>query len=263
MSTLRMLLAGFAGVTVLALLAACADAATPEAGPAQPSLAGTSWILATVVAGGEQTDAVDSNGSLNFVADGSMAGSTGCNRFMGTWSVANGALRLEPGGQTLRACPDRLQAQEAAVLAALTATAGYAVDDKTLTLSDEAGEVVATYTAAAAGLSGTAWSATGVNNGDEAVVSDALTPELTLQFTADGAVEGFGGCTGFTGRYTTDGAGIGISELAADGCADAQRQAAQETYLAALAAATTFRIDGTTLELRDDTGALQVGLMSQ
>ena len=59
--------------------------------------------------------------------------------------------------------------------------------------------------------------------------------------------------------FTTEGDTLEIGPLATTRKACAEDVNAQETaYLAALEASTTFTIRGTTLELRDDDGALQV-----
>lgn len=66
-----------------------------------------------------------------------ISGSTGCNRFMGTFAPGEGsALKLDPNGMTLMACPDRAMQQESAFLAALRSTTGYRVEGAKLELLD-------------------------------------------------------------------------------------------------------------------------------
>lgn len=250
-------LPGIVGLVLLAVLTACADSEGAGGSDAPPApLEDTSWILTQVSLDGELTPAVDSSGSLNLAADGTMFGSTGCNRFSGTWTAAGGALTLQTGPMTLMACPADLQAQELAVLAGLAATSSYTVDGETLTLSDAGDNVVATYTAAVTDLAGTAWQATGINNGAGAVVTTQTTAALTLRFGDDGTVSGFDGCGDFTGAYTADDPALSFSALQP---APACESAEQAQYLAALDAVTAYRVDGDRLELRDDAGALQAG----
>lgn len=243
-------------VAVLMSLAACADPAGPG-GPSQPSLTGTSWILAEVSIDGELNPAVDRTASLTFGSDDAMFGSTGCNQFSGTWAADGDSLSLEVGPMTLMACLEEpRQAQETAVIAALSETAAYAVSGETLTLTGEGGDPLATYSAAVSDLAGTSWQATGVNNGAGAVVSTTTTNQLTLVFGNDGTASGFAGCASFTGVYTADEQHIAITSLQPEQeCASAE----QDQYLAALGAATTYRVNGDRLELRDDAGALQAG----
>lgn len=246
------------GVIAITVLASCAEAAPPAAPPsAPPSLTGTSWILTEVALDGALVAALDSSGSLTF-ADDTFSGSTGCNRFNGTWSADGEALVLTPGGMTLMGCPGDLGAQESAVVSALNATASYLVAADALTLLDSSGSALANYTASVSDLTMTSWRATGVNNGAGAVVTTDATPNQTLQFGENAEVSGFGGCSSFTGTYTAADGAISISALSPDPC----ESAAQDEYLVALQAATVFSIDGDRLELRDGTAALQAGFVA-
>jgi heat shock protein HslJ len=248
------LLPAAVGLLTVALLMACSQTVEPT-GPAP--LAGSSWILTGVAIDGVVRPSLDDSASLTFAPDGRLAGSTGCNRFTGTWSQEANRLTLTPGATTLMACSDESGRQETAVLAALDATDRYRSDGRTLVLLDPAGAVLAQYRPAPVELTGTDWRATGVNNGRGGVVSTTGTEELSLAFGSDGTATGFDGCGRFTGRFTTEGARISIEALSAARCGDAR----QESYLAALQHATTWRVDGNRLELRDDAGALQVGLV--
>lgn len=260
---MRPLRAVFVGIALLVALSACGNSSDSGSGEPQPTLAGSSWILTEVAIEGTMTAAVDSSGSLNFDADGSMYGSTGCNRFSGTWTAEGNDLTLQTGPMTLMGCPPELQSQELAVLAALTTTQGYTIADDVLTLTGADDLVLASYKAAVTDVADTSWTATGVNNGAGGVVTTANTSALTLTFTGDGAVSGFGGCTDFTGSYTVDGAAITITGLQPkQPCTDSALAPQQDEYLAALAAATNFSIDGTRLDLRDESGALQAGFSS-
>ncbi len=248
-----MLLPLVGGLVTVALLAACSQ----TVGPAAPeALAGSSWILTDVAIDGALLPAIDDSASLSFGADGAVAGSTGCNRFTGTWQADADRLTITPGATTLRGCPGELGTQEAGVLAALGATHAYRGGGQTLELLDSQGAAVARYRTAAVELAGTAWRATGVNNGRGGVESAAGTDDLTLEFAADATVSGFDGCGVFTGTFTTEGDRIAIKAEAGAACADPW----QQPYLAALGSATTWRVDGNRLELRDGGGALQVGL---
>ncbi len=100
----------------------------PKADAASPPLEGTVWTL--VELGGKPP--VDGPGArtaelaLDSETHG-IAGSTGCNRFMGTYALADGKLSLLPGGMTMMACPEDVMAQEQAFLAALRSATGYRI----------------------------------------------------------------------------------------------------------------------------------------
>jgi putative lipoprotein len=58
-----------------------------------------------------------------------IGGSTGCNRFMGAYAPGEGsALKLDPNGMTMMACPEPATRQETAFLAALRATTAYRIE---------------------------------------------------------------------------------------------------------------------------------------
>ena len=79
----------------------------------------------------------------------SIAGSTGCNRFAGSFTLADGdgALHLNPGAMTMMACQDEAMRQEQAFVEALKATTGYRLADGGLELLDGDGRVLARFAA--------------------------------------------------------------------------------------------------------------------
>lgn len=257
-SRTRLALAALPAVALIA--AGCSGGDTAEAAP----LAGSSWSLATYTSdGGASTPAVaGSDGApLTFAPDGTLAGSTGCNRFTGTYEQDGSSLSITLGGVTQMACQGDLAVQETAVLAALPQVASFDAADGLLLTSDK-GDVLLTYTAGITDLAGTTWQATGINNGAEAVVSDDTTSGVTISFGDDGTVSGSGGCNTFTGSYsTTDDGQIEFGAIASTlmACDDALMKTEQQ-FFAALDQAATFTVEGTTLNLRDADGATQVNL---
>ena len=226
-----------------------------------PDLSGSSWLLGAYVdsAGSSVTSVAPDGAPLAFGADGELSGSTGCNRFGGTYTQDGTSLTIELGPMTLMACPGELGDQESAVVAALPQVASFTVDGD-LELKSEAGDVLLTYTPGMTELAGTSWQATGVNNGNEAVVSSAATESITATFGEDGTMTGFGGCNSYNATYTLGGQGdITIGPVAATkkACPEEVMQAEQE-YFAALGAVATYSIDGTSLNFRDAQGATQV-----
>ena len=103
--------------------------------------------------------------------------------------------------------------------------------------------------------------ATGINNGKSGVQSLLAGTTVTATFTEDGTVTGSSGCNRFSGAYERDGNAIKIGPLAGTRmmCTEPAGIMEQEShYLKALENASTFNVEGKTLELRDAQAALQV-----
>ena len=76
---------------------------------------------------------------------------------------------------------------------------------------------------------------------------------MTLEFGGAGEVNGSSGCNTFFGSYSVSASDIAISQLSSTSllCAEPEGIMEQEAaYVAALQSATTYRIDGNSLELR-------------
>jgi heat shock protein HslJ len=109
--------------SLLLLNASGATLATLAPQPQPQTLAGTAWqvdaynngreAVVSVVAGTQLT--------LDFLADGGLRGSGGCNNFNGRFTVTDGKLSIGQVASTRMACmqPEGSMAQEAAFLAAL------------------------------------------------------------------------------------------------------------------------------------------------
>jgi heat shock protein HslJ len=250
----------------LTMLGACAsgDAAGPAgSGASVPQLAGTSWNLASYAAADRaQTPAVTepSVGTLAFLAGGELAGSTGCNRFTGGYEQSGAELSITPGAMTAMACLGPAGEQETAVIAALGKVATAAVASDNLVLKEAQGVELLTYAAGLAGLEGTSWTATGINNGKQAVVSDATTSAVTATFGPEQVLTGFGGCNSYTATWTAtppDGLTIGPVGSQFRACEPAVMDT-ESQYFAALAKVTTYHLEGNHLTLHDSDGATQV-----
>jgi heat shock protein HslJ len=253
-----------AAALALTLLSACAsgDGAPAAPGASVPILAGTSWNLVSYAgADGTQTPAVSepSVGTVTFLVGGELFGSTGCNRFTGTYEQSGADLSITTGAMTEMACPGPAGEQETAVIAALARVAAAAVASDRLVLKDSQGAELLTYAPGLAGLEGTSWTATGINNGKQAVVSDATTSAITAEFGPDDALTGFGGCNNYSSTWTTtppDGLTIGPVGAQPTACEQAVMDTEQQ-YFAALAKVTTYQLEADQLTLRDADGATQ------
>jgi heat shock protein HslJ len=194
--------------------------------------------------------------------DGRAAGSDGCNRYGTSFNAADGKLELAPHRMsTQMACPEPERQLAAAFNRVLDEVRGYRIEAGSLLLLNAGGATLATLAPQPSTLAGTAWRVTGVNNGKQAVVGVITGTELTLQFLADGKLQGSGGCNRFNGSFSEEGKSLRIGRLASTrmACAEPEGRMTQEAQLlAALESAASARREGDKLELRTATGALAV-----
>jgi heat shock protein HslJ len=148
-------------------------------------------------------------------------------------------------------------------LAALTAARAYSIAGGTLKLRGKSGLTLATFAVQSQSLAGTRWVVVDYNNGKQAVVSVLTGTKLTANFDMAGQVTGFAGCNDYHGAVKATPPKIAIGPLASTRkfCgAPAGVMEQESAYLAALASAATYSIQGTTLEFRTASGAIAVSL---
>jgi heat shock protein HslJ len=200
-------------------------------------------------------------GFLIVGADGTLAGSTGLNRFHGSWTEAQDRYFLEVTAATLVAGPPELMSQEQVVLESLAITQDVRLDGETLILLDGDGTARLRYTAGVTELPGTAWEATGINNGTGAVATGEHTGRASLVFGDGGALTGRTGVNSLMGGYEADGDSLTFGQIAVTRKAGPpELMALEEQFLTALDRVTAWSLDGTRLVLRDADGSTQVTL---
>ncbi|HSN74885.1 MAG TPA: META domain-containing protein, partial [Anaerolineae bacterium] len=109
-------------------------------------------------------------------------------------------------------------------------------------------------------LTGTRWNVVNINNGS-GIVSLAPGTSITMDFGTDGQVTGSSGCNTYFASFSLNGNAISIGQPGATSlfCAEPAGVMDQEqAFLAALQAAATFRVTGTTLELNTAGGQIAV-----
>jgi heat shock protein HslJ len=73
--------------------------------------------------------------SISFTEENRLAGTAGCNRFMGGYTLTGEGLSIGPLASTMMACPDPVMAQERQVLALLEQVVSFSIrEDGGLTL---------------------------------------------------------------------------------------------------------------------------------
>lgn len=262
-----------AALGTLIVVAACSTTGSASGAPASAgsgasaaagsvNLAGTAWKLSQVVAAdGTALTLPDGVAPTADFSKDTVSGNAGCNRYSAAYTVTGSTIKISQPAMTMMACADPIMKVESAFAAALTAVDTVAQTSDSLTLSAGTGSPKLVFSpATAVTLTGTSWAATGINNGKQAVVSPIVGTDITAVFGTDGNVTGNGGCNTYNGGYTTDGAKIKIGPLASTMklCNTPEGVDTQEQqFLAAMQAATTYAINGDTLELRDDSGAMQ------
>lgn len=96
------------------------------------ALAGTGWQVEDVASGG----IIDSsNLTLNFGEDGRINGSSGCNSYMGDYSVNGNELELSQLASTMMACSPAIMDLERKFLDVLGGAEEYSIDQDTMKLT--------------------------------------------------------------------------------------------------------------------------------
>jgi heat shock protein HslJ len=209
------------------------------------SLEGQPWVLASGI--DLPQDVAIARPSATF-QNGTVAGSGGCNRYTGPYTLDGDSLELGQLATTQMACPPPADAIERAYLSALGQVGGWHsdADELVLTTTDH-DELLRFAPATPVG----SWQVTGLLRGD-AFTSPLTGIELTARFGEDGTVEGSAGCNSYGASYTSDKGALEIDEPAATrkACADPAGVMEQESaYLALLPMTASFQSDGRSLEL--------------
>jgi heat shock protein HslJ len=248
-------------------LAGCGDEAAMTAAGDEDPLATTTWTLVSYLDdAGDLRAAIESAPStLAFGDDGFVTGNTGCNSFRGSYELVGDRLSVASTVTTRAACvPPEASRQERAVLSGLAATIRYVVGEGELALLDGRGGRLLVYAPASTDLADTRWGAVGINDGT-AVVSSAATEAVEVEFRSDLSLGGTTGCRDLAGSYRLDQEDGSRLEIRPDttgtGTCSPEQTEVEADLLAALTAATTYRISGNKLSLRDDSGSTQVTLL--
>ena len=249
-----------AALAIAVLVAACSGA---TGGGSGGTLDGKTWALTSYAVDGASqalADGVDVDATFDASAS-TVSGSAGCNIYNGSYTADGANLTFGQMATTMRACEAPQGAVEAAYLAALGLVRTYTATDDKLTLFGEGGTTLLEYGVAQPGtLTGVTWHATAINNGTGGVESVAEGTDPTAIFDEAGTVSGNAGCNEYNGPAVVDGESIAIGPLVSTrmACADETASTQEGNFVAALEAATVFTVNGSTLELRDADGALQV-----
>lgn len=233
-------------------------------------MVGTLWELTGYDngTGGFSSVLRDTEITATFSDDGNLSGSAGCNNYTTSYQVSGGRLTVGPVASTMMMCPGPrgIMDQETAYLAALQSASTFQIEGKQLAILNAEGVRTLTYVVREpTPLTGTLWEGIGYNNGKGGVVSVVIGTQLTAAFGEDGTLTGSAGCNNYSASYELDEAAglaegaisIGPAASTRMFCAEPEGTMEQEAqYLAALEMASTYRIEGDRLQLRDENGSL-------
>jgi len=230
-------------------LAGCCRSAVSGADAAAPSVEGPTWRL-TKISGAVPAGlrALKRSVTVRFEA-GQARGFSGCNTFSGAYELGRDRLKLGQLASTMMACPEPGNSVEHAFQRAFAGTLQFTFDDTRLLLTAASGESLLFEREAPPLLEGSTWKVTSYNNNRQAVVGVLGDTDITLSFS-NGEVSGSAGCNRFHSSFAIEGNGIRFGPAATTRRACEQPLMTQEQeFLAALASAVTWRIDGNVLDL--------------
>jgi heat shock protein HslJ len=225
-------------------------------------LEGSMWVL-TELRGEAVAD--DLTVTATFDEEGALFGSGGCNNYNTSYETDGQSLTIDPMiASTMMMCPEPVMQVEQDYLLALTEATRFEIDGDMLMLSDESGDVLLTFASQSQELAGTTWRVVSYNNGKQAVVSVMAGTELTADFQENGNVGGKSGCNGYFGPFQTEGDQISVGPLAVTGklCIDEAIMEQEMLFLQALESAATYRVEGSSLQLRTAEDAMAVNLVA-
>jgi heat shock protein HslJ len=228
------------------------------------TLEGPVWLLAEQATEGDLAAVPEGILVTITLDDGRAGGNGGCNSYFASYELDGAAITFSEVGSTMMACLGPAADVETAYLANLALVSSWMHDGARLTFSDAEGNAILVYTVAPEASILGGWVASSINNGAEAVVTSEITPLVSAVFDDEGRLSGFDGCNDYFTSYTVEGDRISISDEIGStmmACESDDLAEQSQQYYAALLAATTWAVSpGGMLELRDDSGALQVSL---
>lgn len=216
---------------------------------------GTSWTLSSI-------DGVDVDEELTLdISEGTLSGYDGCNQFGGTYTVVDGALNIgDDFVVTEQLCPDEeVMALGRQYINSLTSAAALAIDDDTLTVETDSGELIF-VPAVDAELLNTQWRLSGLGDGD-AIVTTGL--DENIFFVLDGeTISGSGGCNAFGGTLVIEGESISVGDIEStqEACEDEEVNQRELAFFTMLDNVTRYEVSRDTLNLYDAQDALLASL---
>ena len=225
------------------------------------TLEGSTWVLDRTSIESLAPGAPDDARVDLIFEDDAVAGTSGCNRYFGSYEVDGGSISFGTLGGTEMACAPSLMQLESAYLAALGDVRDQQVGGGELVLSGDEVRLVFREEEAPepVPLVGTTWGLDSLALATDAVASPVAGTEVTLELLDDGSAAGSGGCNTFNTTYVVDGASIRFDPVASTRMACEPEVMTQETAVfGALESAASFDVEGDVLTLDDVDGGFLV-----
>lgn len=227
----------------------CRVPAKGAGGSAPAAIEGSAWRLTQLPGTQSAALAQLSRPVTARFESGRLTGFGGCNNFSGSYSLDGNRLTVGPVASTQMACPEPGASTEAAFQKALTGSLDLALDGDHLSATTASGDQLRFKREPPPRLAGVDWKVTSFNNGRHAVVGVLGESSITLSFK-DGQASGSAGCNSFHGTYSTEGSKLQFGPLATTRRACEEPLMTQEReFLAALASAVTWTIEGNVLDM--------------
>jgi heat shock protein HslJ len=196
-----------------------------------------------------------------FGPGGTISGSDGCNQYSGSYMVTGTQLQVGPNlASTLMACEPPVMDQGSTYLRILVSPASWQVAGDRLTI--QSGQSILVYVKWVPTVQTTAppiispagsWdltSMTYMSGGSSVTVMPA--GQVNAIFGDDGTVQGYAGCNGYGGLYSTNGSSMTVTDVISTLMSCGNQLDTQETaYLAILRAAARYENTGSQLTIYD------------
>ena len=250
----RPLLIAAVSLLIAACSASSSNPTSPSAPPTGTTLEGPTWVLTAGIPGAPRSG----RGVIDITFEnGHASGSSGCNSYGGSYTVAGSSLKFGPLTSTMMACADSsIMSREAAYVAALDKVDAYAISGTTLTLSGPSVNLVYSHQAAPASLPlvGSHWMLNTLFSGTTASTVIGTPPDAT--FATDGSVSGSDGCNRYHATYVAGAdRALKVGPLAGTKMACEQAVVDQANAFAqAMVSVAPYAIEGSVLTLRDAAG---------
>jgi len=180
---------------------------------------------------------------------GRISGFSGCNNFMGAYTIEGDRVTLGQLAGTLMACNEPAASIDNSFRAAFAGTLRYEIIGSQLRLTTAAGKILTFEPEPEPMLAGTNWQVTGFNNNRQAVVGPVADAEISLSFD-DTTVTANAGCNTIRASYSTQGSSIEISAASSTRRMCAKELMTQEReFIAALESAVKWRIESNVLDM--------------
>jgi len=264
-NTLRTTFASLAAVALTAGIAVgtvATDEPTDEQMVGVFSIEGMTWLLTGQLVDGEMVDVPERLNVSLHMDGGDAGGNGGCNNYFTSYELDGFDVSFGPVGATMMACVPPIMDVEQAYFANLAQVVAYQSGGIQMALLDAEGDFLLEFDLAPQASVIGSWVAQGINNGMDAVETNAYTSTVTAVFDESGQLSGVDGCNNYFTTYEVEGDSITIApEIGTTmmACVEPAIGELSQQYYAALLASTTWSVDASgSLELRDDDGALQV-----